>query len=205
MGREMLGSRFLPLAAASLLLAAPSGAARAAACVSPHAPDLRVEMRPADVAVDETLGLGDLLRLDREGTLTSADGRVVFGLTESRRDARVSVAAAPPIADADCAALARVRVVITPLLRVHIAREAAADPCFRQHVLAHELRHVAIERRFAAGEADYVRSRLAEFAASLPGRRVRSDAGRRALTVCRRFGARLIESYRRPAATAPPG
>jgi hypothetical protein len=43
------------------------------------------------------------------------------------------------------------------------------NTCFREQVLAHEMRHVEVERSFARAEVEYVRSRLQEVATDLAG------------------------------------
>jgi hypothetical protein len=161
----------LLLAFSAAVAAIHPAEAHAASCSAPRAPLVIVEMASATVSHDEALGIVELARMQSTHTLVSAASRAVFGLTESSRDARIAITstAAKLGAGRYCAALDRIRVVMTPRLAVHIAREAAVNTCFREQVLAHEMRHVEVERSFARAEVEYVRSRLQEVATDLAG------------------------------------
>jgi hypothetical protein len=160
---------------ALLLVCVVSGlasGAHAATCGGSRAAPVTVELAPPVLLQDETLGMAELARLQSVHIMTSAASRAVFGLTQASRDARVTIDTTVSAAGVGryCSVLERVRVVWMPRLSVHIAREATADTCFRDYVRAHEGRHVEVERSFARGEVDYVRSRLEEFVAAVPGR-----------------------------------
>ena len=153
------------------LLALAAGQARAETC-SASVPLVTIEMASPVIVRDDTLSMAELGGVQAKLTMMSAADRAVFGLTESTRDARLilstSVEAQPY--GGYCARLQRVRVVITPKIRVHLARETLRDPCFSDHVLAHELRHVALETTSARDEAGAVTAELQHFLARIPGR-----------------------------------
>jgi hypothetical protein len=162
-GRMLLGW-------AAALVIVPT--ARAADCAAAHVPAVTVESATPIVTRDEVMGMAELGRMQSVHSLVSAAKRAVFGLTESSRDARVVISSTARILAPGryCATVERVQVVLTPRMRVHIAQEAAANDCFREQVLRHEMRHVGLERTFAQREADYVRARLQDVADRLPAR-----------------------------------
>jgi hypothetical protein len=154
-------------------LAVASGEARGeAGCVAPAAPIVTVETASAIMSQDETLTMAELDRRQGAHSMANAVRRAVFGLTESSRDARIDVdTGVTELARGRyCGWIERVRVVLTPRIQVHVAREAATNACFRGFVLAHELRHVAVERSATPAEALYARDRLQEAAAAIPPR-----------------------------------
>jgi hypothetical protein len=156
-----------------LLAAAASGEARAeGGCVAPAAPIVTVETASAIMSQDETLSMAELDRLQGAHSMANAVRHAVFGLTESSRDARIDVNTGATVATRGryCGWIERVRVVLTPRIRVHVAREAATNACFRGFVLAHELRHVAVERSATPAEALYVQRRLQQAGAAIPTR-----------------------------------
>jgi hypothetical protein len=153
-----------------------SGAAHAEECPA-RAPSVRVETAAPIVVRNDTLDMAELGRRQSAHTLVSAAERAVFGLTESTRDARlvVETAVEPRGQGAFCVRLDVVRVVVTPKIRVHLARETLRDACFSEHVLAHELRHVALETSAADADAVALAAALEALAATIPGRVL--DAG----------------------------
>ena len=162
----------LVVCAGGLLGGASAEAGAAEGCVAPAAPIVTVETAPPVMSQDETLGMAELDRLRGAHSMANAVRRAVFGLTESSRDARIEVntGVSPAGCGRNCGWIERVRVVMTPRMRVHIAREAAINDCFRGFVLSHEMRHVAVERSAAPAEAVYVQRRLQEAAAAIPPR-----------------------------------
>jgi hypothetical protein len=168
-GRRFLALLFLLAGGAT----GPLGEARAdEACAAPAAPIVTIETAPPAMTQDETLSMGELDRLQGVHSMANTVRHAVFGLTQSSRDAVIDVTTgvAPTAHGRYCGWIARIRVVLTPRIRVHIAREATPNPCFRDYVLAHELRHVAVERSAVPAEALYVQGRLQDAAAAIPAR-----------------------------------
>jgi hypothetical protein len=162
-------------ALAASLLAVLWGAhpARAASCAATERPVVTVELGTPRIQRDDTLSLAELRRRFEGGSgVAGSAHRIVYGLTESTRNVRISVATGvrPLGRDGYCAWLRRVRVVIVPEMHVHVAREAAENACFFGYVLDHEMHHVAVEERFAAGEPLYLESRVREVAEQIPAR-----------------------------------
>jgi hypothetical protein len=160
------------------LLALAAGQARAETC-SPLVPLVTIEMASPVIVRDDTLSMAELGGMQAKLTMVSAADRAVFGLTESTRDARLILNTSVEVQarGSYCVRLQRVRVVITPKIRVHLARETLRDACFSDHVLAHELRHVELETTAARGEAGAVTAELQRYAARIPGRLLGPGAG----------------------------
>ncbi len=182
----------VPIAAAFLLvLGAAALPARAACPPTPmraEPPAVRIVVEHGLVTRDDTLSLADLARRGREDATVAGEAAArILGLTRSDTEFQVTVRSrvVGPADDGGtaCAIPEGIEVKLALVRRViHIAREIAGDPCLRDEVLAHEMRHVAIDDALLNDFRSRLLPRFRQAAAELrPAEAATAEAAQRKL------------------------
>jgi hypothetical protein len=151
-------ARLLALAIALLLAACAHPPQKAESCPEGAPPAFAVDFVSRPPGRDDSLSVA---ALSREGDL--AFGRMALGLTEVRLAVKADMRAvnAPALTDGVCAYVGAVAFHVTHARRlVHVARELAGESCLHAAVLAHEMRHVALDDRLIPEEIGTLRARL---------------------------------------------
>lgn len=129
-----------------------------AICPRGSAPIVHVAVARGEPLRDDSLSLDELSHLDE-----AAFGKVALGATVSKfaMPTQIAAIAAPSLGAGFCAYLTRVDVVLkfSPRI-VHVAREFHDEPCVHDEVLAHELRHVALDDKMLTEEGSALAAEL---------------------------------------------
>lgn len=129
-----------------------------AICPRGALPIVHVAVAHSEPLRDDSLSLDQLSGLDE-----AAFGKVALGATVSRfaNPTQVAAIAAPALGAGFCAYLTRVDMVLKFSPRtVHVAREFHNEPCIHAEVLAHELRHVALDDKMLDEEGSALAAEL---------------------------------------------
>jgi hypothetical protein len=133
----------------------------ALACPRGAPPDYALTFQSSPPSRDDTESVADL---SREGEL--GFGHLALGLTEVQLSLAMSYnyRVAPALTDGVCNDPVRVTYRLAYARRVvHVAREFDHEPCLHGEILAHEMRHVALDDKLLA-------EKRAELLAELPAR-----------------------------------
>ena len=155
-------------------------AAQSNGCDGFPTPTLSVESVLAPIQRDDALTVAQLTRLPGRspGPVGTTSGHVL-GLTQARYGEQSQVSALfKAMGDGTyCSAPRAVTVTFGFQKRtVHVAREIPAESCLHGEVLAHEMRHVAVDEELLREFMPQIRSRLEEVVARLEPVRSRSQA-----------------------------
>ncbi len=146
---------FLPLLL--LLIVLGPHAAMAASCPDATAPRVTATLTQDPVHQDRLLGIRDLKKLyatTDNGTVAETPGHFPLGLTvtDARYDMNVEALVSTLSDGTICAALKELTVHVRFAdVKVHVARELPYGSCIEHEVLAHENRHVAVDRDLVQG------------------------------------------------------
>ncbi|MDE2167247.1 MAG: hypothetical protein KGJ66_13040 [Alphaproteobacteria bacterium] len=157
-------------------------------------PAARIAFASRPPRFDDTASLA---QLSREGDL--AFGRVALGLTEVKLslDAQYRIRHAPGLTGGICAYPADVVLHLGYAMRVvHVAREFADQPCLHAAILAHEMRHVALDDALIPREAARLGQALSARIGDGAGfwGRDAADADRRSAHVIAQAGAATVNA-----------
>ncbi|PWC33100.1 hypothetical protein [Azospirillum sp. TSO35-2] len=169
-------------------LSAQPAAAQAGVCGEFPAPKLILDTTLAPIQRDDGLTVVQLTRLPGRsaGPVGTASGHVL-GLTLARYGEQSQVSALfKTLSDGTyCAAPSAVTIAFGFQQRtVHVAREIPVDSCLHGEVLAHEMRHIAVDEALLREVTPQIRSRLAAVVAGMGP--VRSRSQNQAMAAVRR-------------------
>lgn len=172
--------RLLFLALLGMLLAASPAAAQSNGCTGfpPAKLDLNTVLVP--VQRDDALTIGQLTRLPGRtpGPASTADSHVL-GLTQARYGEQSQVSALfKTMGDGTyCASASALTISFGFQQRiVHVASEIPAGSCLHGEVLAHEMRHVAVDEALLQEMMPQIRNRLEQAIAEMAPVRSRSQS-----------------------------
>ncbi|MBP2297998.1 hypothetical protein [Azospirillum picis] len=180
--------RLLFLFFCGVLLSAQAAVAQDRGCGQFPAPQLTIDSTLAPVQRDDGLTIAQLTRLPGRGPgpVGTSTGHVL-GLTLARYGEQSQVSALfKALGDGTyCAAPSAVAVTFGFQQRiVHVAREIPGASCLHGEVLAHEMRHVAVDETLLRDMLPQIRSRLTDVVGRMQP--VRSRSQNQAMAAIRR-------------------
>ncbi|MBY6261490.1 hypothetical protein EI613_06040 [Azospirillum sp. 412522] len=172
--------RLLFLVLPGVLLTATPAAAQSNGCGGFPPPKLALDTVLAPIQRDDGLTVAQLTRLPGRtpGPASTGDSHVL-GLTQARYGEQSQVSALfKTMGDGTyCASASALTISFGFQQRiVHVAREIPADSCLYGEVLAHEMRHVAVDEALLNEMMPQIRSRLDQVIGELAPVRSRSQS-----------------------------
>jgi hypothetical protein len=172
--------RLLFLVLTGMLLAASPAAAQSNGCTGFPSAKLDLDTVLVPVQRDDALTIAQLTRLPGRtpGPVSTADSHVL-GLTQARYGEQSQVSALfKTMGDGTyCASASALTISFGFQQRiVHVASEIPANSCLHGEVLAHEMRHVAVDEALLREMMPQIRSRLEQVIAEMAPVRSRSQS-----------------------------
>ncbi|MBP2303807.1 hypothetical protein GBZ48_15660 [Azospirillum melinis] len=172
--------RLLFLALPAVLLSVSPAAAQSNGCTGFPPTTLDLDTVLAPIQRDDALSIPQLTRLPGRtpGPVSTTDSHVL-GLTQARYGEQSQVSALfKTMGDGTyCASASKLAISFGFQQRiVHVAREIPAGSCLHGEVLAHEMRHVAVDEALLQEMMPQIRSRLDQVIAEMAPVRSRSQS-----------------------------